>query len=208
MSLTVGTDAAGVRAAAAVVRAGGVLIYPTETVYGIGGDAGVAGVAERVRVLKGHDADKPLLAIVDAWQRVRNWTEAPDAATLRVMAHEPPLPVTLLLRAGTGAPAGLVGPEGFVGVRRTSDDFCRALIAAADAPLVSTSANVAGAPAPAEFAEIGAAIRNEVDLVVDAGRRLAGVPSTVARIEAGRVEVARAGAVDSATLEGVAAGRG
>ncbi len=203
---TIGTDAAGLRAAARAVRAGRVLLYPTETVYGLGGDAGRADVLQRVRHLKGRDADKPILVLTDVWTRMADWIVEPGDALRRIMSHEPPLPVTLLMEASGRAPSGLIGPEGLIGVRRTADAFCRALVVASDTPLLSTSANQSGQPAPAELREVSVALRAGVDVVVDAGRRLPGVPSTVARVVDGAVHVLRAGAVDAVTLEGVAAG--
>lgn len=207
MSRTVGTDDAGVAAASDAVRAGAVLLYPTETVYGLGGDAGRSDVLARVRQLKGRGDYSPVLVLTDSWERVASWAGAGDAAA-RVMAHDPPLAVTLLLPAAPAAPPWLVGPEGLVGIRRTGDPFCAALVRAAGAPITSTSANRSGEPAPAELESVGPAIRAGADLEVDAGRRLPGVASTVARIDdAGRVTIVRPGPVDAATLESVAAGR-
>jgi L-threonylcarbamoyladenylate synthase len=206
VSETVGTDAAGLRAAVRAVRAGRVLLYPTETVYGLGGHAGRDDVLQRVRALKGRDADKPVLVLTDTWRRVADWVVDPDDTLRRIMSHEPPPPVTLLMAANDRAPSGVVGPEGLIGIRRTADAFCRALVAASDAPLLSTSANRSGQPAAADLGEVEDAILAGVDLVVDAGRRLPGVPSTVARVVDGAVHILRAGAVDAATLERVAAG--
>jgi L-threonylcarbamoyladenylate synthase len=124
----------------------------------------------------------------------------------RLMAHEPPLPVTLLLPASDAAPAGLAGPGGLVGVRHTADPFCRAVVAAAGVPLLSTSANPAGGPPPARFEDVDAGLRARVDLAVDAGHALAGVPSTVVRIDGGRVVVVRAGAVGADVLARIVAG--
>jgi L-threonylcarbamoyladenylate synthase len=206
VSVTVGVDEVGVAAAARAVTAGGVVLYPTETVYGIGGDARRPDVVERVRGMKGRDASKPVLVITDDWRRVAPWMAGEEAGVARLMKHEPPLPVTLLVDASSEAPAGVVGPDGLVGLRRTSDPFCRQLIERSDAPLLSTSANHPGEPAPARFDDVAASLRNAVDVAVDAGRPLPGVPSTVARVVDGRVAVLRLGAVDAATLEEVVAG--
>ncbi|HLT47226.1 MAG TPA: L-threonylcarbamoyladenylate synthase [Rubricoccaceae bacterium] len=201
----VGTDAAGVREAAAVVARGGVLLYPTETVYGLGGDAFAAGALDRVRALKGRDAGRPVLALTDDWARVAAWLAGLTDVHDRLMAAGAPL--TILFEAGPGAPPGLVGPEGLVGVRRTTDPFCRAVIATCQTPLVSTSANPAGAPPPVAFADVDVRLLDAVDLAVDAGAPLAGVPSTVVRVVDGEAVVLREGAVDAATVRRIAAGR-
>ena len=201
----VGSDAAGVRAAAGVVTAAGVLLYPTETVYGLGGDPFAPEVIDRIRAIKGRDAGKPMLALTDDWGRVAAWLAGLTDVHDRLMAFEGPL--TILFEAGPGAPPGLVGPEGLVGVRRTTDPFCRAVIATCQTPLVSTSANPAGAPPPVAFADVDVRLLDAVDLAVDAGAPLAGVPSTVVRVVDGEAVVLREGAVDAATVRRIAAGR-
>jgi L-threonylcarbamoyladenylate synthase len=197
-----GPDAAGIEAAAGVVRAGGLLLYPTETVYGLGCDPWADAAIARLRALKGRDADRPMLALTDAWARVDGWLGGVTEVHRRLMVHAGPL--TILFEAGPGAPPSLVGPEGLVGVRRTSDPFCRAVVAAAGVPLVSTSANPAGAPPPSRFADVGAAILAGVDLAVDAGPPLAGAPSTVVRVVSGAPVVVREGAVDAVTVHRIA----
>jgi L-threonylcarbamoyladenylate synthase len=206
VSVTVGVDAAGVAAAARAVRAGGVILYPTETVYGIGGDARRPDVVNRVRGMKGRDGSKPVLVLVDTWARVAGWIAGDDSGAAAIMQHDPPLAVTLLVEATPDTPVDVVGPDGLVGVRRTSDPFCQALIAEADAPLLSTSANPPGEPAPWRFDDVAATLRASVDVAVDGGRDLPGVPSTVARVADGRVNVVRLGAVSAETLERVLAG--
>lgn len=201
-------DAAGLARASTIVRAGGVLIYPTETVYGIGGDAQQPEVVRRVLSLKGRADEKPMLVLTDEWARVRGWLGRMEPAHTRFMEHDPPLALTLLLPAGPSAPSWLIGPDGLVGVRRTTDAFCRALVAAADVPLLSTSANLAGQPAPARFAEVHASLLKAVDLALDAGRSLAGVPSTVVRVEHGHAVVVREGAVSAEAVAQIAAGEG
>jgi L-threonylcarbamoyladenylate synthase len=195
-------EAAGVEAAARVVRAGGLLLYPTETVYGLGCDPWADGALARLRALKGRDADKPMLALTDEWARVDGWLGGITDVHRCLMGF--PGPLTILFEAGPDAPSSLVGPEGLVGVRRTSDPFCRAVVGAAAVPLVSTSANPAGAAAPSRFADVDAAILAGVDLAVDAGAPLAGAPSTVVRVVDGVPVVVRVGAVDAATVWRVA----
>lgn len=196
----VGTDEAGVAQSATCVRAGGTLVYPTETVYGIGGDALDAGVMECIRTLKGSDADKPMLVLTDEWARVSDWFAEVSDALRRLMAHSAELPLTLLVRVSEKAPEALVGPEGMIGVRRTTDLFCRALIEAADTPLLSTSANVSGGSSPAKFHDINPAVLDGVDLAVNAGRPLTGVPSTIVRVDGNGVQIVRIGAVDAQTI--------
>lgn len=194
-----------VERATEVVRTGGVLVYPTETVYGLGCDPANEAAVARVRAIKGRDADRPMLALTDVWARVEPWIAALEEAHRRLMRHEPPLPVTLVFEASDAAPPGLVSPEGGIGVRRTADAFCRALVAAAGTPVLSTSANLAGRPPAHRFADLDPAVLDAVDEAVDAGHDLGGTPSTVVRVETGALVVLREGAVDAATLHRIVA---
>ncbi|NNF59219.1 MAG: L-threonylcarbamoyladenylate synthase, partial [Rhodothermaceae bacterium] len=195
-----GADGEGIREAADVVASGGVVLYPTETVYGLGGDPHEVVVMERIRRLKGRDADKPVLVLTDDWARVVAWLDGVSEAHRRLMTHEPPLPVTLLFDAASATPPWLVGPDGWVGVRRTSDLFCRAVIGRADCALLSTSANEAGGTAPHQFDDVPSAIREGVDCAIDAGQPLAGTPSTVIRFDGEDLVAIREGAVHVKTL--------
>ena len=196
-------ERASVEHAAEVVWGGGVLVYPTETVYGIGCDPRDGRAVDRVRAVKGRDADRPMLALTDEWDRVEPWLAGVTVAHRRLMQHKPMLAVTLLFDASDAAPPGLVSASGEIGLRRTPDLFCRALVAAVHVPLLSTSANRAGHPAASRFADLDPAVIDAVDLAVDAGHDLGGTPSTVVRIEAGRPVVLREGAVDAETLRAI-----
>ena len=195
-----------VERAAAVVRAGGVLVYPTETVYGLGCDPARAEAVARVRAVKGRDAARPMLALTDRWGRVAPWLAGLTDAHRRLMQHAPPLPVTIVFEASEAAPPALVSAEGGIGVRRTTDPFCRALVAGAGTPVLSTSANRAGAPAVHRFEDLDPAVTDAVDLAVDAGHALGGTPSTVVRIDAGRLVVLREGTVNAETLRAIVQG--
>lgn len=191
--------------AAAVLRAGGIVLHATETVYGLAADPRRPEAVARARQLKGRDAAKPMLALTDTWERVAPYLEAVPPPLARLMAHDVPLAVTLLLPGSAAAPEALRGPDGRLGLRRTADPFCRALVEALGAPVLSTSANPAGAPAPALFADVDEALLAAVDLALDAGRPLGGVPSTVVGVDAaGRLQVVREGAVPEALLREIA----
>ena len=197
-------------AAAAAVQQGGVVLYPTETVYGLGCDPREAGAVARVRRLKGRDADKPMLAVTDRWGRVGGWIAGLADAHRRLMAATDaggkPLAVTILFAPGPACPAALVGPGGLVGIRRTADPLCRALVAACGTAILSTSANPAGEPPPAQFENVAREIREGVDVAVDAGHSLHGTPSTVVQVTAAGLAVLREGAVSADWVRRIAAG--
>jgi len=191
-----------------LVRGGGVLLLPTETVYGLSGDARRPDVAARIHQLKGSDPSKPLLALIDTWERVADWVLAPPPVQ-RVWAETGLGALTLVLPATAECPSALASAEGLVGIRRSASPWVCELVKRAGVPVFSTSANPTGTPPPARFEEVDASIRRGVDLALDAGAPLAGQPSTVARydLDAQQFEILRPGPVTADALR-VASGAG
>lgn len=186
--------------AADLVRRGGVIVHPTSTLYGLGGDAFDPDVVARVRGLKGGRVS-PFLVLVQsaeaAWSLV---AEVPDIAC-RLASRFWPGPLTLVLPASDRVPAHLVGPGGTVAVRVDAHPFARALAAGAGVPILSSSANRSG-EAPATTAEeVSRDLVLAGDLFVCDGGPLAGRPSTVVRVHGGRVEVLREGAIPHGDIE-------
>ena len=193
-------DGDGAVEATRVVLGGGVIVYPTETVYGLGGDPMSAEIVARIGEIKGRGESKPILVLTDTWDRVATWIAgvAHDAETL--MSHEPPLPVTFLFPAGENAPEWLIGEEGLIGIRKTTSAFCLDLIGEIDRPLLSTSANRTGRDAPARFSEIEPFILDKVDATFRSDAKREGVHSTIVRAAGDRIEVLREGGVSEEDL--------
>jgi L-threonylcarbamoyladenylate synthase len=191
--------------AAAVVRAGGVLIHPTSTLYGLAGNALDPSVAARVRRIKGA-RDAPFLALVaDADAAFALAAGVSDVARRLADAFWPG-PLTLVLTAAEGLPGHVVGPQGTVAVRVDPHPFVRALVAAAGVPVLSTSANRTGGPAPSRAGDLALGLCAACDLVVTQPGALEGTPSTVVRIDGDRVEVLRQGAVPEEAIRRAAGG--
>ena len=183
----------------AVVRGGGVVAYPTDTVWGLGGDARRPDVVARVRALKGRDR-RPMLVLADGLDRVRAWVRAVPAPLNRVLRAR--LAATVLLPASPAAPGALVGEEGWIGVR-CPGGWTGAVCERLGVPLLSTSANRSGQSAPTARERLADEIVAGVDLVV-AGPEPSGTrPSTLVRMDGGEIVVVRPGAVGAAALEQV-----
>jgi L-threonylcarbamoyladenylate synthase len=169
--------------AAATLRGGGLVVYPTESVYGMGTalSAGEAGVA-RVRTAKGSPKGRPfLLLVADTEAAFALWSEVPDSG--RSLAESAwPAPLTLIGPAREGLPPGLVGegPGGqpTVAVRVPSNPWLLSLLVELGEPLLSSSANLAGDPAPVHFREIPLGALAP-DLAIDCGSCAALGPSTL-----------------------------
>ncbi len=191
---------ADVARAADVVRRGGVLLHPTSTLYGFGGNALDGAVVARVRRLKGG-RDSPFLVLVpDAEAAWALASRVPPAAR-RLASRFWPGPLTLVLSASDRVPPHLVGPGGTVAVRVDAHPFTRALAAAAGVPLLSSSANRSAEPPPSTPDEVSRDLVLACDLFIEDHRALQGRPSSVVRVRDDRVEVLREGAVARKDIE-------
>ncbi len=185
---------------AAILRSGGVVAYPTETFYGLGALARDAAALERLARAKGRPEGKPLPLIAADAAMVEQVAE-PGAIARRLAGRLWPGPLTLVLPARPGLPAPITGGTGTVGIRVPGSEVARALCRAAGGPIVSTSANPSGWPAPSSPAELDAALLARIDGVLDAGSTPGGQPSTVVRVDGERLTLLRQGAVPFDAVE-------
>lgn len=149
-----------------VLRAGGVILYPTDTVWGIGCDATNPVAVQRVLDIK-HSVDKKgMIVLVDSINSVaRYFNNVPPVAWDLLECADKPL--TLILPNAVGVAPLLIPQEGTLAVRMPKHDFCQQLLTRFGKPLVSTSANISGNPTPHSFDTIDIAIRDAVDYVVE-----------------------------------------
>jgi L-threonylcarbamoyladenylate synthase len=189
-----------VRAAAAVLRRGGLVAYPTETFYALGALARDAGAVERLAHAKGRPETKPLPLIAADRAAVEEVAVVLGPAA-RLAELFWPGPLTLVLPAREGVAPAITAGTGTVGIRVPGSDLARALARAAGSPLVATSANLDGAPPPTLAGELAPELRSRIDHVLDGGAAPGGLPSTVVAIEEGALRLVRAGAVPIEALE-------
>lgn len=149
-----------------VLRSGGIILYPTDTVWGIGCDATNAEAVQKIYDLK-RSADKKSMLVLckDADMVVRYVNKAPGIAfEVMEMATKP---LTLILPGASGVAANLIPEEGTLGVRVPNHEFCQKLLYKFGKPIVSTSANISGEKTPKKVAEISKEILDGVDFVVN-----------------------------------------
>lgn len=157
-----------IQQALAVLKKGGIILYPTDTVWGIGCDATNAEAVAKIFALKRRDDAKSMIVLLDRPEQVVRWVrDVPAVAWELWEASEGANPLTLILPDGKGLAENLLPAEHTVAIRLVQNEFCKRLIHKLGRPLVSTSANISGEPTPATYGEITAAIREGVGLVVD-----------------------------------------
>jgi L-threonylcarbamoyladenylate synthase len=183
------------RAAATVLRQGGLVAFPTETFYGLGADALAPDAVRRVLEVKGRPAGRPLLVLVDSPAMVELVAlEVPARAHALIAAHWPG-PLTLVLRARPHVPAEVTAGSGTVGVRLSAHPIARALVRALGRPVTAPSANPTDATPPTTADQVLDYFRGRIELVLDGGATTGGEPSTVLDVTLDPPRVIRAGAV-------------
>lgn len=169
-----------------VLRDGGLILYPTDTVWGIGCDATNPQAVDKVFKLKQRQDSKALITLVDSLAALeRIVPEVPEVAYELIDAAVDP--ITIVYDHGINVAPALLAPDGSIGVRLTHERFSSELCRRLRRPIVSTSANISGVAAPAAFDQISPEIFDHVDYVCQYGRELpwADKPSTVIKISAG-----------------------
>jgi L-threonylcarbamoyladenylate synthase len=189
-----------VRTVAGVLRRGGLVAYPTETFYGLGALARHEAAVDRLARAKGRPDDKPLPLVAADLAAVEEIAVLEGAAA-RLAERLWPGPLTLVLPARPGLPAAVTAGGGTVGIRVPGSEVARALARAAGGAIVSTSANLAGAPPPLRPEDLDPALRARLDDVLDGGAAPGGLPSTVVVLERGGARLVRAGAVPFEQVE-------
>lgn len=189
-------DKAVVRADA-VLRAGGVVLYPTDTLYGLGCDALSNDAVAKIYSIKGREIGKPIHAIVADMQMAGRYGEINDTA--RVLASRfLPGPLTLILNKKKGLETGIASKIDTIGIRVPDNKFCLALSRKFDGAITTTSANASGALSlrriPEILVQLGKRVR-DIDLIIDAGELPERLPSTVADVSTGMARILREGAI-------------
>lgn len=148
-----------------ILRNGGVILYPTDTIWGIGCDATNAQAAKRIYDIKNREDSKSMIILVADERDVLQYVAAPDLAVFDFI-EEQTRPTTIIFEHAVGLPDNLVAEDGSVAIRIARDEFCRHLIKRLRKPIVSTSANISGQSSPKNFSEVTEEIINAVDHVV------------------------------------------
>ncbi len=181
--------------AAGVLSRGGLAIFPTDTLYGLAADPRIPAAIDRVFLLKGRAAAQALPLVAASLEQVERVLGGVSARTRQLAERFWPGPLTLVVEAGAGIVAAVLGEEGTVAVRVPDHAVARGLSATLGFPVVSTSANRAGEPAPATAEEAVEALDGGVDVVLDAGPVAGGAPSTIVDARGSQVRLIRAGAI-------------
>ena len=181
--------------AEAVIRAGGVVCFPTRCLYGLGADALKAEAVERVFEIKQRPADMPLLVLISSSAQLAELAERVPPIAQLLMERFWPGRLTLVLDARQHIPARLTAGTGKIGIRLAAHPVARALAEAVAGPITGTSANLSGGSGCRQIAELDPRIARQVDLILKGGPLKGGVGSTVVDVTGEAPVVIREGEV-------------
>lgn len=176
-----------------VLQAGGLILYPTDTIWGIGCDAANETAVKKVYRLKQRDDAKSLIILLAEPKDIFRYVANPHPDIVDIVGSYD-RPTTVIYEQAVGLPDNLVNRDGSIAIRIVKDPFCKSLIKRLRGPLVSTSANISGEPSPASFADIATAVKQGVDYIVQhrQDEQTAAVPSRILRLTgSGDIEVIR-----------------
>lgn len=147
------------------LRKGDVILYPTDTIWGLGCDATAEEAVKKIYDIKQRSDSKSLIVLVADERDILHYVSAPDPALFDFI-QEQTRPTTVVFDGAINLPDSLIAADGSIAIRIVRDEFCRHLIKRLRKPIVSTSANISGQPSPQFFGEISPEVKSLVDYVV------------------------------------------
>ena len=174
-----------------ILKKGGIILYPTDTVWGIGCDATNADAIDRIYALKKRNEEKALICLVSDFKMLNQYVEEVPEVAYDILKYASK-PTTIVYDKPIRIAENLVGEDDTLGIRVTKDRFCNTLIRKLKRPLVSTSANISGESTPTNFQQISPKILKGVDYVVNLPSNKGAKPSAIIKLSNdGKVKVIR-----------------
>ena len=189
--------------AAGILRSGGLVAFPTETVYGLGGNALDEDAARKIYAAKGRPSDNPLIAHVSCVEEVAPLVKEIPEAGRKLMEAFWPGPLTMIFPKSDKVPYGTTGGLDTVAIRMPDDPVANRLIALAGVPVAAPSANTSGRPSPTTADHVWQDMNGRIEMIIDGGPVGIGVESTIVDVSSEVPAVLRPGAITMEMLEAV-----
>lgn len=188
------------RRAASIINDGGLVVFPTETVYGLGGDATNPDAARKIYEAKGRPSDNPLIIHISSPEEAERYAYTSELYYMLAERFMPG-PLTLILKAKDTVPTQTRGGLDTVAVRCPENPIARELIKLAGVPIAAPSANISGSPSPTNAAHVREDMDGRVDMIIDGGDADFGLESTILKIDGDVITLLRPGRITMAELE-------
>lgn len=199
----VNPESARIQFAADIIQKGGVIAYPTETVYGLGANIYNETAVNRIYTLKGRDQQKALIVIINSIEQLDKLASYISEQALCLIKYFWPGPLTMIFSARASVPEFVTGGGKTIAIRIPNSPICLELIKACEVPLTSTSANLAGGKNPTTAREVLKIFGTQLDLIIDGGSSQSNISSTVLDVTQKEIHLVRQGAITIETLKKV-----
>lgn len=198
-----GIDETQIRRAGDILKEGGLVAFPTETVYGLGGNALDAQASAKIYAAKGRPSDNPLIVHIADWDAIyKIASEIPPEAKKLADAFWPG-PLTMILKKSDAVPMATTGGLDTVAIRMPSNEVARALIRAGGGYVAAPSANTSGRPSPTCAAHVAQDLGGKIEMIIDGGNANIGLESTIVDLTEGKPTILRPGYINQEMLEQV-----
>ena len=193
-----------IKEAAEYIKQGKLVLFPTETVYGIGANGLDAPAVKNIFIAKGRKQDNPLILHVSSIDMVERIAKDINDIEYELMKKFFPGPLTIILKRKDIVPNIVTGNLDTVGIRMPSNEIAHDLIELSNTPIAAPSANISGKPSGTNIEDIFNELSDRVDYIIDAGQTDIGVESTVIRVIENNIHILRPGKITKEDLETVA----
>ena len=194
-------DIEQIKEAAKALREGKLVIFPTETVYGIGTNALLGSSVEKIFIAKQRAQDNPLIVHISSFEELDNIVEEPNEIEKKLMNAFCPGPFTIILKAKSKISKVVTAGLNTVGVRMPSNNIARELIKRSGVPIAAPSANLSGRPSGTDIDDIIEELDGKVEYIIDGGKVPIGLESTVVRVLDNKVHILRPGKISPEDIE-------
>ena len=193
--------------AAKIIKRGGIVIFPTETVYGIGANALNENAVKRIYEIKKRDFSKPISLLVSDFDMIEKVAKDITDIEYKIMKAFFPGPLTIILKKKDIIPDIVTAGSDTVGIRMPEGDTARELVKLAGVPIATPSANISGKKSGTNIKDIMNDFDGKVDLYIDGGESKLGIASTIVKIVDGKVHILREGSISKEEIDSVLKGK-
>lgn len=189
------------RYSAEIIKNGGIVVFPTETVYGIGTNGLDKEAVERLYKIKERPLNKPISLLVSDYEMIEKVAKDISEIEYKIMKKFFPGPLTIILNKKDIVPDIVTSGGSTVGIRMPEEEITRKLIEYAGVPIAAPSANISGKPSGIDLQEIIKEFGDKVDYYIDGGKSKIGIGSTIVKVENNTIKILREGSISKKEIE-------
>ena len=201
LNLKNSTDYQKLRYPAGIIKNGGIVVFPTETVYGIGTNGLDKEAVERLYKIKERPLNKPISLLVSDYEMIEKVVKDINELEYKIMKKFFPGPLTIILNKKDIVPDIVTSGGSTVGIRMPEEEITRKLIEYAGVPIAAPSANISGEPSGIDLQEIIKEFGDKVDYYIDGGKSKIGIGSTIVKVENNSIKILREGNISKKEIE-------